>query len=65
MLAVTTAARLASKGARRAVVVAGQRQAAVQVVRRTQVRGIQSVAQTDRVYLNFFPVILSVLNNRL
>ncbi|KAF4610119.1 hypothetical protein D9613_010482 [Agrocybe pediades] len=48
MLAVTTAARLASKGARRAVVVAGQRQAAVQVVRRTCARGIQSVAQTDR-----------------
>ena len=49
MLAVSTAARLASRGARRAVVVAGQRQAAVQAVRRTSVRGIQSVAQTDRV----------------
>ncbi|KAF8908189.1 acetylglutamate kinase ARG6 [Gymnopilus junonius] len=48
MLAVSTAARLASKGARRAVVVAGQRHAAVQVVRRTSVRGIQSIAQTDR-----------------
>ncbi|PPQ96704.1 hypothetical protein CVT26_010256 [Gymnopilus dilepis] len=48
MLAVSTAARLASRGARRAVVVAGQRQAAVQAVRRTSVRGIQSVAQTDR-----------------
>ncbi|KDR70158.1 hypothetical protein GALMADRAFT_127797 [Galerina marginata CBS 339.88] len=48
MLAVSAAARLASKGARRAVVVAGQRQTAVQAVRRTCVRGIQSVAQTDR-----------------
>ncbi|KAF9476243.1 acetylglutamate kinase [Pholiota conissans] len=48
MLAVSTARRLATNGARRAVVVAGQRQAAVQVVRRTQVRQIQSVAQTDR-----------------
>ncbi|KAH9476119.1 Protein ARG5,6, mitochondrial [Psilocybe cubensis] len=48
MLAVSTAARLASNGARRAVVVAGQRQAAVQAVRRTQARSIQSVAQTDR-----------------
>ncbi|KAF8184832.1 acetylglutamate kinase ARG6 [Pholiota molesta] len=48
MLAVSTAARLTTNGARRAVVVAGQRQAAVQAVRRTQVRQIQSVAQTDR-----------------
>lgn len=50
MLAVSTAARLATRGARRAVVVAGQRQAAVHVVRRTSgVRSFQSVAQTDRV----------------
>lgn len=38
--------------ARRAVVVAGQRQAAIQAVRRrdnVSVRGIQSIAQTDRV----------------
>ncbi|PPQ80123.1 hypothetical protein CVT25_001422 [Psilocybe cyanescens] len=48
MLAVSTAARLATNGARRAVVVAGQRQAAIQVIRRTQTRSIQSVAQTDR-----------------
>ncbi|KAF9531410.1 hypothetical protein CPB83DRAFT_848984 [Crepidotus variabilis] len=47
MLAVS---RLATRGARRAVVVAGQRQSGVQVVRRTvpQARGLQSVAQTDR-----------------
>jgi len=49
MLAVSTAARLTVKGATRAVVVAGQRQATVQTVRRAGVRGIQSVAQTDRV----------------
>ncbi|PPQ65417.1 hypothetical protein CVT24_011498 [Panaeolus cyanescens] len=48
MLAVSTASRLAANGAKRAVVVAGQRQAAVQAVRRTSVRYIQSVAQTDR-----------------
>ncbi|KIM43485.1 hypothetical protein M413DRAFT_25849 [Hebeloma cylindrosporum] len=49
MLAVSTAARLATKGARRAVVVAGQRQAAVHAVRRnSSVRSFQSVAQTDR-----------------
>ncbi|KAF8811201.1 acetylglutamate kinase ARG6 [Phlegmacium glaucopus] len=40
--------RLAVSGARRAVVVAGQRRGSVQVIRRTCVRGIQSIAQTDR-----------------
>jgi hypothetical protein len=57
MLAVSTTARLAARGVRRAVVVAGQRQAAVHAVRRNSVRGIQSVAQTDRVsfhILTFF-----------
>jgi len=52
MLAVRTATRFNARGATRAVVVAGQRQGAVQAVRRrdnTSVRGIQSVAQTDRV----------------
>ncbi len=49
MLAVSTAARLSAKGVRRAVIVSGRRQGAVHAVR-TQVRGIQSVAQTDRVY---------------
>ncbi len=34
---------------RRVVTLAGRRQAAVQTIRRTAVRGIQSVAQTDRV----------------
>ncbi|TFK34692.1 acetylglutamate kinase ARG6 [Crucibulum laeve] len=48
MLAVSTASRLLSRGARRAIVVAGQRQTAVQAIRRTSIRGIQSVAQTDR-----------------
>ncbi|KAF8154775.1 bifunctional acetylglutamate kinase/N-acetyl-gamma-glutamyl-phosphate reductase [Crassisporium funariophilum] len=48
MLAVSAVSRLALRGSRRVVVVAGQRQAGVQAVRRTSVRGIQSVAQTDR-----------------
>ncbi|KAF8880676.1 acetylglutamate kinase ARG6 [Infundibulicybe gibba] len=51
MLAVSAVSRLSLCGARRAVVVAGQRQAAVQAVRRRDnisVRGIQSIAQTDR-----------------
>ena len=48
MLTVSAASRLAVSGAKRAVVVAGQRRA-VQVIRRTCVRGIQSMAQTDRV----------------
>lgn len=43
-----TASRLVVSGARRAVVLAGQRQGAVQIIRRTSVRGIQSIAQTDR-----------------
>ena len=52
MLAVRTATRLTAIGAKRAFVVAGQRQGAVQAVRqrdKTSVRGIQSAAQTDRV----------------
>ncbi|KAG5653819.1 hypothetical protein H0H81_010287 [Sphagnurus paluster] len=51
MLAVATASRLSVNAARRAVVVGGQRQAALSAVRRrdnVSVRGIQSVAQTDR-----------------
>ena len=49
MLTVSTASRLVVNGARRTVVVAGQCHA-VQVIRRTSaVRGIQSIAQTDRV----------------
>lgn len=49
MLTVSTASRLAVSGARRTVVVAAQTHP-VQVVRRTSaVRGIQSIAQTDRV----------------
>lgn len=49
MLTVSTASRLVVSGARRTVVVAGQCHA-VQVIRRTSaVRGIQSIAQTDRV----------------
>jgi N-acetyl-gamma-glutamyl-phosphate reductase / acetylglutamate kinase len=47
MLPVSTASRVVS-GARRAVVVAGQRRT-VQAIYRTSVRGIQSIAQTDRV----------------
>ena len=48
------ASRLAIKGARRAVVVAGERQAGISVVRQAvPARGLQSVAQTDRVSLNF------------
>ncbi|KIJ95910.1 hypothetical protein K443DRAFT_682682 [Laccaria amethystina LaAM-08-1] len=51
MLAARTATCLTARGATRAIVVAGQRQGPVQAVRRrdkTSVRGIQSVAQTDR-----------------
>jgi len=47
MLSVSS--RLVVSGAGRAVVVAGQRRGTVQVIRRTSVRGIQSIAQTDRV----------------
>lgn len=54
MLTASTASRLVVSGARRAVVVAGQCRA-VQVIRRTSaVRGIQSIAQTDRVRNNFY-----------
>jgi hypothetical protein len=52
MLAVGSVSRLFVRVARRAVVVEGQRQAAIQAVRRrdnVSIRGIQSVAQTDRV----------------
>ena len=49
MLAVSTASRLVVTSARRAVVVSSQRQGVVQVIRRTSVRGFQSIAQTDRV----------------
>ena len=53
MLAASTASRLVVSGARRAVVVAGQCHP-VQVIRRTStVRGIQSIAQTDRVQGKF------------
>ncbi|KAG6811973.1 hypothetical protein H0H92_005007 [Tricholoma furcatifolium] len=45
---LTTASRLSFKVARRAVIVGGQRHAAVSAVRRRETRGIQSVAQTDR-----------------
>jgi hypothetical protein len=56
MLTVITASRLVVSSARRAVVVAGQRHA-VQVIRRTcAVRGIQSIAQTDRVRYFYFNV---------
>ncbi|EPQ51454.1 acetylglutamate kinase ARG6 [Gloeophyllum trabeum ATCC 11539] len=52
MLAATRAASIAVRtGARRAVVVAGQRQAALSVVRKRnngQIRGMQNLAQTDR-----------------
>ncbi|KAF8066943.1 acetylglutamate kinase ARG6 [Lyophyllum atratum] len=51
MLAVAAASRLSVRVARRAVVVGGQRQAAISAVRRrdnVSIRGIQSVAQTDR-----------------
>ncbi|KAG5640951.1 hypothetical protein DXG03_006540 [Asterophora parasitica] len=51
MLALATASRLSARAVRRAVVVGGQRQAALSAVRRrdnASVRGIQSVAQTDR-----------------
>ncbi|GLB41236.1 putative acetylglutamate kinase [Lyophyllum shimeji] len=51
MLAVATASRLSVRVARRAVVVGGQRQAAVSAVRRrdnVSIRSFQSVAQTDR-----------------
>lgn len=43
------ASRLSVRVARRAVIVGGQRQAAVSAVRRRDIRGLQSVAQTDRV----------------
>jgi hypothetical protein len=56
MLSVS-ASRLVVNGARRAVVVAGQRRGAVEVVRRTSVRGIQSIAQTDRVSIPTFCVL--------
>ena len=48
------ASRLVVQGGRRAVTLAGRRQAAVQTIRRTAARGIQSVAQTDRVCLKLF-----------
>lgn len=52
MLAAVTASKLSVRVAQRAVVVAGRRQAAVQAVRRREVRGVQTVAQTDRVSVN-------------
>ncbi|RDB30072.1 Protein ARG5,6, mitochondrial [Hypsizygus marmoreus] len=51
MLAVANASRLSVRVANRAVIVGGQRQAGIQAVRRrdnVSVRGIKSVAQTDR-----------------
>ncbi|KAF8995995.1 hypothetical protein BDQ17DRAFT_1401192 [Cyathus striatus] len=51
MLAAHVASRLTTNGAKRAVLVAGQRRAAIQVVRRREpifIRGIQTGAQTDR-----------------
>lgn len=51
-------ARLSVHGARRAVLVAGQRRAVVQAVKRSSpalTRGLQSVAQTDRVSLQAPP----------
>ncbi|TFK50533.1 acetylglutamate kinase ARG6 [Heliocybe sulcata] len=52
MLAATRVANIATRaGARRAVVVAGQRQAALSVVRKSnhgQIRSMQNLAQTDR-----------------
>ncbi|KAG6908293.1 hypothetical protein DXG01_005394 [Tephrocybe rancida] len=48
MLSATTTSRLSVRVARQAVVVGGQRRAAVSAVRRRDIRGIQSIAQTDR-----------------
>ncbi|PBL03841.1 bifunctional acetylglutamate kinase/N-acetyl-gamma-glutamyl-phosphate reductase [Armillaria gallica] len=48
MLATASTLKLSSRVARRALVVGGQRQGAIQAVRRVPARGIQSVAQTDR-----------------
>lgn len=50
--------RLTNQGVRRAVLVAGQRRTAVQAVRRREpasTRGLQSVAQTDRVSVAYPP----------
>ena len=52
MLAAARVVKGAARVPQRALVVAGQRQAAVRTVRRMQPvlqRGIQSIAQTDRV----------------
>lgn len=48
-LPMLTVSRLVVSGARRAVVVAGLRHAVHAIRRTTAVRGIQSIAQTDRV----------------
>ncbi|KAG6826480.1 hypothetical protein H0H93_016478, partial [Arthromyces matolae] len=48
MLAAATSSRLSVRVARQAVKVAGQRRPAVSAVKRRDVRGFQSVAQTDR-----------------
>lgn len=68
MLAVARTSRLSLTVARRAVVVGGQRQAAIQAVRRrvnVSVRGIQSIAQTDRVSYRKNPIktILTILKD--
>ena len=62
MLAATTS-RLTVRAARRAAIVGIQRQAAVQAIKKrdnVSIRGIQSVAQTDRVCSNPFLTRLAV-----
>lgn len=50
MLSLVRSTQLSARVvAKRAIVVAGQRQATVQTLRRKEQRGIQSGAQTDRV----------------